>query len=148
MIPSSEKPLHSGNSGLYQLENDGVLTAKSTLVAGNQGENCNSDGTATSNGYNLSDDSCGIFNAATDRNNTPADLDPNGLQNNGGPTQTIALLSKSPAINAIPAANCTDNQGNPITTVQRRIKRPQSAGCDIGAFELVQNTPFSSSARN
>ena len=27
-------------------------------------------------------------------------LDPNGLQNNGGPTQTIALLASSPAIDA------------------------------------------------
>ena len=34
-------------------------------------------------------------------------LDPAGLQDNGGPTKTIALLSGSPAINAGDDATCT-----------------------------------------
>jgi hypothetical protein len=47
--------------------------------------------------------------------NTDPKLDPGGLQNNGGPTQTIALLSTSPAIDHIPASTCpaTDQRGNP-----------------------------------
>jgi hypothetical protein len=68
---------------------------------------------------------------------TTADLSPSGLQNNGGPTQTIALLSTSPAINAIPPAVCTDASGNPVLTDQRGVARPQASGCDIGAFEFV-----------
>ena len=63
-------------------------------------------------------------------------LDPEGLQENGGFTATIALLAGSPAIDAIPAADCTDQNGNAITTDQRGVARPQGNGCDIGAFEV------------
>ena len=62
------------------------------------------------------------------------------LQNNGGPTQTHALLSGSPAIDAGEIPSCTDNLGAPITTDQRGLHRPANGGislrCDIGAFEL------------
>jgi hypothetical protein len=58
------------------------------------------------------------------------------LANNGGPTQTIALLRGSPALNAIPkgqngCATATDR----IATDQRGVKRPQGKKCDIGAYE-------------
>jgi hypothetical protein len=97
----------------------------------------------TSYGHNLSDDTTcsGFLTAIGDLNNTPAGLDPNGLQNNGGPTPTIALLSSSPAVDAIPVSPtnyCTDVNGNPITTDQSGILRPQGPACDIGAFELVE----------
>ncbi len=94
-------------------------------------------------GYNLSDDaSCfGLLTNTGDLNNTPSGLDPRGLQDNGGPTQTIALLSNSPAIDAVPVGNggyCTTADGvTPITTDQRSVSRPQGTGCDIGAFELT-----------
>jgi hypothetical protein len=54
-------------------------------------------------------------------------LDPNGLQNNGGATNTVALLSGSPAINAGTAT------GAPVTD-QRGFYRPDTP--DIGAFEF------------
>jgi hypothetical protein len=78
-------------------------------------------GTITDAGYNISDDNLCGFNATGSRNNTDPMLDPAGLANNGGPTQTIALLSGSPAIDAIPLANCTDEASppNPIITDQR-----------------------------
>jgi YVTN family beta-propeller protein len=93
-------------------------------------------------GYNLSDDAtCTSFTQTGDLNNTPAGLDPGGLQSNGGPTQTIALLATSPAVDAIPVSpinHCTDVVGNPVTTDQRGVSRPQGPACDIGAFELEQ----------
>ena len=46
-------------------------------------------------------------------------LDPNGLQQNGGPTETIALVSGSPAIDAGSNALAVDPQGDPLTTDQR-----------------------------
>jgi hypothetical protein len=61
------------------------------------------------------------------------------LQNNGGPTQTHALLSGSPAIDAGNPGGCRDEFGVLLTTDQRGINRP-AAGCDIGAFELQQPT--------
>ena len=38
--------------------------------------------------------------------NVDPSLDPNGLQFNGGPTQTVALQRSSPAIDAVPVAAC------------------------------------------
>ena len=125
---------------------EGTLTLESTLLANNGvGGNCFVGGTSTSLGYNLSDDTTceGWLTLTTDKNNTPAGLDPKGLQNNGGPTQTIALLPTSPAVDAIPVASCTDTNGNPVKTDQHGVTRPQGAGCDIGAYELVQAVPFS-----
>ena len=56
----------------------------------------------------------------------------------GGPTQTHALQPNSVAINAIPVKPvdyCTLVTGEPFTTDQRGVKRPQGSACDIGAFE-------------
>lgn len=60
------------------------------------------------------------------------------LGNYGGPTQTHALQPNSVAINAIPIKPvdyCTLVTGEPLTTDQRGVKRPQGSACDIGAFE-------------
>ena len=51
------------------------------------------------------------------------------LANNGGLTQTHALLCGSPAIDA-------GDPNNIVATDQRGIARPQGSGVDIGAFEL------------
>jgi hypothetical protein len=62
---------------------------------------------------------------------------------NGGPTQTLALLSGSPAIDRVPLAACTDDLGAPLTVDQRGFARPVPAGgsCDAGAFEFVPGPP-------
>ena len=67
-------------------------------------------------------------------------LDPAGLKNNGGPTQTVALRAGSPAIDAVPNLVCTDQNNKPLTVDQRGFQRPDSEDgpngpCDIGAFE-------------
>jgi hypothetical protein len=94
-------------------------------------------------GYNISDDnSCG-FSGTSVNNSTTLNLDPLGLQNNGGPTQTIAIESTSQANNFIPIADClafpTVLTDDPVTTDQRGFGRPDPANlnfCDAGAFEL------------
>ncbi len=93
----------------------------------------------TSGGDNLdSDGTCQSFTLATnDLPNTDPQLGP--LQDNGGPTETHALLPGSPAIDA--AVNCADFEGNPITTDQRGVARPQGADCDIGAVETNAQVP-------
>jgi hypothetical protein len=127
---------------------NGSLILKSTLVADNNGGNCSLiGGTSTSDGYNLSDDSsCSAFlNSTTDLNGTTAALDSKGLQNNGGPTATIALTSGSPAVDGVPVANCTLTDGvTPVSTDQRGVTRPQGSACDIGAFELADSAGLSS----
>jgi hypothetical protein len=64
------------------------------------------------------------------------------LQNNGGPTQTHALLARSPAIDAGNPSGCRDQFGAALTTDQRGFPRfvdgnnDGAVRCDIGAFEL------------
>ncbi len=125
----------------------GTLATKGTILA-NSAQNCFlvPGAYAASDGYNLSDDtSCsGFLNNTGDLNNTPAGLDPNGLQNNGGPNQTIALLPGSPAVDAIPVGangRCAAADGvTAVVTDQRSVSRPQGSACDIGAFELTSAT--------
>ena len=119
----------------------GTTTLKNSILAkGSSGTNCYTyfSNAIVSEGYNLSDDaSCFSFlNQLGDLNNYPADLSPNGLQNNGGSTQTIALLATSPALDRVPVGSCTDSSGSLITD-QRGVARPQGGACDIGAFELI-----------
>ena len=61
------------------------------------------------------------------------------LANNGGPTNTMALLAGSPAIDH------GINEGCPATD-QRGVVRPQGAACDIGAYELAPPSAHTGSA--
>jgi hypothetical protein len=109
-------------------------TLESSIVANNRAHEA--DGSAsyvdncslavTSNGHNLSDShQCGL-SAAGDRQ----DLDPRlgRLQDNGGPTDTEALLAGSPAI---------DSGGTCGMLDQRGTTRPRGSGCDIGPYEFA-----------
>jgi hypothetical protein len=113
----------------------GSATLQNSIVANSpHGGNC--AGTMTSNGYNLSSDSTCDFNNSGDLNNTDPKL--GQLGNYGGPTQTIPLLSGSPAIDAGNRHGCTDSQGHLLRTDQRGAPRPDKedpGGCDMGAYE-------------
>ena len=126
-------PFGGGISSFFS----GSVSIKNTVLAGSSGGNC--AGTITDADYNISDDATCGFSAIGSRNATNPMLDPAGLQDNGGPTDTIALGSESPAIDAIPAADCTDQSSSPkpITTDQRGMPRPDAGEdvCDIGAYE-------------
>jgi len=110
---------------------------KSTIVADNTAPiGPDFDNALDSYGYNLIEDvkDCTIteiVNSGTDLTGVTPNLGP--LRNNGGSTQTHALLSGSPTIDA---GDCTDKDGNPVTTDQRGVKRPQGSQCDIGAYEV------------
>jgi hypothetical protein len=104
-----------------------------TIVA-NTGGNCY--GGMTSYGYNLSSDSTCSFSDRGDLNDTDPKLGTLGYY--GGPTQTIPLLSGSPAIDAGNPTGCTDAVGNLLKTDQRGMPRPDredKSGCDVGAYE-------------
>ena len=114
-------------------------TILSTLVADNFGPNFYFFGTETfvSLGHNLdSDGTSGLSNGVNgDIVGTPGTpIDPllGPLQDNGGPTYTMALLVGSPAIGA---GSCTDASGAPLHVDQRGFPRPGTTGCDIGAYE-------------
>jgi hypothetical protein len=114
----------SGND-IDQINGDILLSA---TILGSGSNACNlSGGTLTDDGYNLeSAATCGLT-ATTSLTNTNPLL--GSLADNGGGTLTHALLNGSPALDAIPDADCV------LTTDQRGIGRPQHAGCDIGAYE-------------
>ena len=127
-------PESIGGGGALSNAGSTVLIQNSIVANSANGGNC--AGTISSEGYNLSSDSTCAFSSSGDRNGqSPSNiaLDPGGLANNGGPTETIALESGSYAIDAIPIANCpaTDQRGEPRPDPARRAE----AACDIGAFE-------------
>ncbi|MEO8605409.1 MAG: CSLREA domain-containing protein [bacterium] len=127
----------------------GALTLRSTLVAraaDTLNPLCLASGSRSlrDGGYNIgSDHSCGFAastGASGQRIGDGVDprLDPAGLQNNGGPTETVALLDDSPAIAAIPPADCTNADGKPLTIDQRGESRPRQQPCTIGAYEASE----------
>jgi len=138
----------AGAAGAYY----GALTASHTIFAGNQGMGTSdSDCWSTSSKYLVSEDyllvetkvSCTILGTTTNNiYNQPAGI--SILSDNGGPTQTHALLKTSPAVDG-GAAVCTDSEGSAFTTDQRGSVRPAdftglgTAHCDIGAYELPLN---------
>jgi hypothetical protein len=126
-----------GGGIFYFFDQADVVTILNTIIANNSGntsQNHNCFGPMTSQGHNLaSDNSCVGFTAPGDLTNTDPLLD--SLQNNGGPTETHALLPGSPAIDAGSCAGVTTDQRG----ANRPIDQPEpnaDDGCDIGAFEL------------
>lgn len=115
----------SGTSGTVNIKNS---------ILSNIGANCSGSETITSGDYNISNGTCPALAAAHDRNNLNPGIGP--LANNGGPTQTHALLGESPAFNAIPVSG--NGNGSPPVD-QRGVARPQGPGYDIGAFEAQPN---------
>jgi predicted outer membrane repeat protein len=107
----------------------GTVTIKNTMVANSPaGGNCYGD-PITDGGGNLSypDTTCpGIHSDPL--------LGP--LQNNGGPTETMALGPGSAALDAANDAICAATPVNNLD--QRGVARPQGPHCDIGAVEQIQ----------
>jgi CSLREA domain-containing protein len=115
------------------ISNSGTLNIKNSIVGNNtasSGPNCSLvGGTFAPSGVNFdTDGSCTGFT-----NTSALNLGP--LANNGGPTQTHALLLGSVAINAV--TDCTLIGGGAVTQDQRGVSRPQPSGgnCDVGAYE-------------
>jgi len=114
-----------------------LKVSNSILADSTSGGNCfSASGKPLDAGYNISDDtSCGFGGTGANGKKLGDGVDPlldsKGLQSNGGPTETIALEPLSPAIAAIPLAECK------ATTDQRGSKRPAPGydACDIGAYE-------------
>ena len=100
--------------------NAGTVHSKNSIFAGNTAaQGPDFYGTLFSDGFNLIQDTkdCAIVGVRTG-NLTGVDPLLGGLQNNGGPTWTHALLSDSPAIES------GSNYGAPSTD-QRGVPRPQ-----------------------
>lgn len=113
---------------------DTDINLKNALIALNAPDDCASIGIPVKSlDNNLDgDNSCNL----TETNDLPA-MAPliSPLQNNGGRTETHALLENSPAINAGSNVGCPDVD-------QRGVLRPQGSTCDIGAYEFEEGITF------
>jgi hypothetical protein len=136
--------------GIANFNGTGTITLKSSIVAGNKiapdhfdypSADCFSDPEIVTLGYNLTGNGtgCFIFGAPGDLSITPSFVFTdvlNALADNGGPTQTHALIPSplNAALDAIPSGT-NDCGSAPFDADQRGVARPQGAQCDRGAFE-------------
>ncbi|MFI5382191.1 MAG: choice-of-anchor Q domain-containing protein [Tepidisphaerales bacterium] len=134
----------ASGGGIYV---QGTLNLDNTLIAGNTASN-NPDvaGAVSTGGCNLIGDGTGMSGLTNRvaRNQVGTSASPINpqlgfLASNGGPTQTMALLPGSPAIDA--GANLLIPDG--VTTDQRGpgFSRIADSVVDIGAFEVAETTP-------
>ena len=122
----------------YQDSASATLTMSNVILANtaNSDTDCYNRGGTVSSSNNLIEANSVGGNAC----GTPAVADDpllGPLADNGGDTWTHALLSGSPAIDAVPVISCT------VTTDQRGVTRPLGSACDIGSYELGTATDVS-----
>jgi len=119
-------------------------SASGTLRNSIVGGNCAAQTPIVSLGGNIESpgDTC-FVPQGTDQVSVSADaLNLGLLADNGGPTETHALLPGSVAIDVIPETECVDADGEPLLTDQRGEPRPvailgSEPRCDVGAFEVL-----------
>jgi hypothetical protein len=111
----------------------GSATIVSTLIDGDCVAS-NDASPLSSLGYNIESpgDTCGFDSAADQANVTAEDLNLEGTSGAG----TNEPRPGSVAIDVIPAEDCVDADGEPLTTDQRGEPRPGGTMCDVGAFEV------------
>jgi hypothetical protein len=137
---------YAGNTTLYN-----TIVAQNTLS--NKTTQSDITGTLdvndskTKSSYNLigTGGSGGLVNNKRG-NKITSSPDLGSLASNGGPTQTMALQSGSPAIDAGSNALAVDNNGNALTTDQRGTGYPRiyNGTVDIGAYEVEQTSSVAS----
>jgi len=120
------------NSTVNGVRNVAVVVGATATVANSLIDGGCGTGDITSNGYNIESpgNTCG-FDQEGDQANVSAEaLNLGPLQDNGGLTETHALLPASVAIDAIPEAMCE------VDRDQRGEPRPGGTMCDVGSFEV------------
>jgi len=132
--------LQSGGSGNLNVKFDdnflgGTMTVKNSLLQHLSAvPNCDMGlgGITISEGYNIDSSNSCHLTSLTDSINTDALLE--NLADNGGPTETHALPTRSPAINFVPWIHGLCN-GSSSPVDQRDA--PRVGDCDAGAYEYL-----------
>jgi predicted outer membrane repeat protein len=123
----------SGGAGGGIYTNNGATFAVDRAILASNSASTGADCAAgagkslTSAGYNVFGTlgGCSVSGPAT--NDVVATPNLGGLANNGGATQTVALLAGSVGVDLAPCSTSVD---------QRGLARPYGGACDAGAFEL------------
>jgi hypothetical protein len=137
----------TGDGGGIYIKTAAAVNVRNSIIASNtdaggQAPDCGTELAShhlTRRGYVLLRDQtgCNLGGTGDDPTGYMTGVDPllAGLADNGGPTQTMALPTGSPALDVTPVVACG------VVTDQRGVSRPQGSGCDLGAFELQVNPP-------
>ncbi|MEM7537803.1 MAG: choice-of-anchor Q domain-containing protein [Chloroflexota bacterium] len=139
----------AGNGGSGIAYDEVTIVMSNTLIANNQGgldclrlqSNENTQELFVNNLIMNATHSCGMIHGENGNIvgvDSDAEVGVDDLGNNGGTTLTHALSAGSLAIDAIP--NGASGCGTDFTSDQRGTTRPTGNGCDIGAFEYVEDT--------
>jgi hypothetical protein len=122
-------------AGGIRLEGSVAMTVRNSIVANNTGGTV-----AASLGYNLLGN---LIPSIGPGDHIVNDVKLGPLQDNGGPTQTHALLPGSPAIDqGASSGSSTDQRGFPRPLDDLAIANVMGGdGADIGAFELSRPPP-------
>ena len=130
------------------------FSLRATIIAHNTGGDCYEESKGSpffSLGSNLDTDNSCNLNEATKDDKQGQDPFLGDLQDNGGPTETMALPSDSPAVDAVfplqissraPQGGGGSQSCPPPQTDQRGVERPKDGDgegavrCDMGAYEL------------
>jgi len=122
--------------GLYE-EGNMSIHIRNSIVAFNlapDGQNCKEEGDIEDEGNNYSNDDTCDFGPGDD---SLIVLDP--LADNGGPTETMALLGGAPldgaSVDCDPLGSDGMPTGVPLPNDQRYFPRPFGPECDSGAYE-------------
>jgi hypothetical protein len=136
----STGPLANGGGIASDLKNP--VRLEDTIVAGNTANSAGVDIHGPVNAaFSLVGDPSGatLTETVTGSNLIGADPQLGPLENNGGPTETMAIPATSPAVNRGSSALGTDQRGQPRPSLYPGIPISAAAGAngaDIGAFEL------------
>jgi len=137
-VTIAENEADSGGGGIANFD---TVHARASLVVSNAPEDCLFETVVDSGGFNRDSDGSCALSELTDGTVPAPGVEL--LAENGGPTPTHALLSESPAVDQIPADECTLVEGFDLpvdnSTDQRGQPRPVgelNGLCDVGAFEL------------
>jgi CSLREA domain-containing protein len=126
-LSGNNSTIPSNSGGGDEVHNRSSIIANASNVFGHSGQS-NADAF-----YGFTPGASDV-NATSDGTSTAlASILDTTLADNGGPTQTHALIAGSPAIDFAGACG--------LATDQRGVARPQGVACDAGAFELVTNQP-------
>jgi CSLREA domain-containing protein len=112
-----------GRRGSGALNVGSGANVRATIFANNEGGNCT--GAPTDGGHNIA------FGGGCPAGFSGGDPMLAPLQDNGGPTSTMALGAGSAALDQLPVG------GSCPASDQRGVARPQGPACDIGAYELA-----------
>jgi uncharacterized repeat protein (TIGR01451 family) len=129
-------PTSSGGGLAISSSSASVTTSvTNTIIFGNTVNGAEQDCfgvVAPTSANNLTGDASCLFTDAGSAQTADAGL--GALDDNGGPTNTLALRYDSPAVDKGTDTGCP-------AIDQRGISRPQGTACDIGAFEVVPPPP-------